>query len=259
MSGQPTLAARSVPIMRKKTRAAGFSLVELMIALVIALFIILGMIGIVFTMKGSFTTQDNLSRMQESERFVLTVLDNTVRAAGYFANPTTTSASNALPATGTPNPDGTTFAAGQGIAATTGATSDTFNIRFQSASGDGLMNCLGDTNTVAGTTTVWSNSFAVNASNQLTCTVSTDGGTPGTPVVLVDNVSAVKVLYGVDTDGDGSADTYLSSTDVTTKNVWPAVLSVQVKITFVDLINSTTGKTVSLPALMHTINLMNKP
>ncbi|HTD02243.1 PilW family protein [Undibacterium sp.] len=244
--------------MPKTSRAAGFGLIELMIALVIAMFIILGMVGIVVSMKGSFTTQDSLSRMQESERFALTIFDNTVRAAGYYPNPTTITAGSALPATATANPDGTTFAAGQGITATTGTTNDTIDVRFQSASGDGLMNCLGDTNT-SGATTVWSNSFAVNASNQLTCTVTADGGTPGTAVVLVDNVSAVKILYGVDTDGDGSADTYLSSTDVAAKSVWPAVISAQIKITFIDLINSTTGKPVSLPPLVHTVNLMNKP
>ncbi|MFZ6648995.1 PilW family protein [Undibacterium sp. TJN25] len=246
------------PPLGKIANSAGFGLIELMIAIVISLFIVLGMVGIVVSMKGSFSTQDSLTRMQESERFTLSVLDNTIRVTGYYANPTAVTAAGALPLTSNANPDGTTYAAAQGISATTGAQSDTVNVRFQSANGDGLMNCLGDTNTSL-PTTVWSNSFAVNASKQLTCTVATDGGAPGTATVLVDNVSAIKVLYGVDTDADGSSDTYLSSSDITAKNYWPAVISVQIKISFIDLINSTTGKTVSLPPLLHTINLMNKP
>ncbi|MGS0741685.1 PilW family protein [Glaciimonas sp. GG7] len=238
---------------------SGFSLIELMIAIAVSLFLLAAMIAIVLTLRNSFGTQDAQSRVQESQRFALTVLDNTVRASGYYTNPTTTTANNALPAASTANPDGTTFAMAQGISGTSGSgnASDTLNIRFQTASGDGLMDCLGDTNT-SGSAVAWSNSFAVNAANQLTCAVSINGGTPGTASILVDNVSSMKVLYGVDTTGVGSTDTYLSASAVTTGGYWPVVQSVQVQINFVDLVNSTATTTKILPVMVHMINLMNK-
>lgn len=244
--------------LRRERRHAGFSLIELMIAVGIGLFLLAGMLAIIFTLRNSFTTQDNVSRVQESQRFALTVLDTTVRATGYFTNPTTTTATTALPAAATANPDGTKFAVAQVITGTAGTSpaSDTLNVRFQTATGDGLMDCLGDTNTT-GSPVVWSNSFAVDATNrQLTCAVSVNGGTPGTPSVLVDNVSSMTVLYGVDTDGDGSVDTYMPFASVASTMT---VLSVKISIVLMDLVNSTPTSPKVLPALVHIVSLMNVP
>ena len=247
-------------VCRHRSYRSGFSLVEMLIAIFITLFLVAGMLGIIVSMRGSFSTQDQLERIQENERFALTVLDNTIRDAGFFSNPTTTTAAMAFPATVTANPDGTTFVASQSVSGTTGAStgSDTVDVRFQTASGDGLMNCLGDTNT-SGAAVTWTNSFAVNASNQLVCSVSTNGGAPGTAVVLVDNIASMKVLYGVDTNADGSADKYVASSAINTAPAWTDVSSVRLQITFQDLINSKTGAPVSLPVLTHNISLMNRP
>ena len=120
------------------------------------------------------------------------------------------------------------------------------------------MTCQGDTNTSGGNVT-WTNSFAVNAQNQLTCTVSVNGAAPGTPAVLTDNVSAISILYGVDTDTDSSVDRYMTATDVTLGGYWNAIYSVQMTITFYDLVNSTPTAPVNLPkTLRHTFSLMNK-
>jgi type IV pilus assembly protein PilW len=255
---------------RVKYRRAGFTLIELMIAITITLFLVAGVVGIVMSVRGTFKTQDGLTQIQETQRFFLTAVDNTVRLAGYFVNPLVDTSTSALPATTTANPDGTIFIAGQSIGGTTGsgANSDSVNVRYQVANNDGLMNCQGDTNST-GASLVWSNSFAVNASHQLTCTISVNGGAPGTPVILVDNVATVKILYGVDTDGDNSVDKYLSSADVVAAsckdktpaplNCWLAVSSVQLTITLLDPVNSTPGVNVNLPkTILHTINLMSQ-
>lgn len=261
MKPYPTnFLAHRASIFRHWSYRSGFSLVELLIAIFITLFLVAGMLGIIVSMRGSFSTQDQLERMQENERFALTVLDNTIRDAGFFSNPTTTTAATAFPATASANADGTTFVASQSVSGTTGAgsASDTVNVRYQTASGDGLMNCLGDTNT-SGAAVTWTNSFAVNLSNQLVCAVSINGGAPSSPVVLVDNVASMKVLYGVDTNADGSADKYVASSAINTAPAWTDVSSLRLQITFQDLINSKTGAPVSLPVLTHNISLMNRP
>ena len=243
-----------------KSHRNGFSLIELLIAIFITLFLVAGMLGIIVSMRGSFQTQDQLQRVQENERFVLTVLDNTIRDAGFFSNPTVSTALTAFPMTTTANADGTTFVVGQVISGTTGGSataSDTVNVRFQTDTGDGLMNCVGDTNTT-GAAITWTNSFAVNASNQLVCAVSINGGTPSAPVVLVDNVASMKVLYGVDTNADGSADEYVASTAISTTPAWTNVNSVRLQLQFQDLVNASAGAPASLPVLTHNISLMNK-
>lgn len=120
------------------------------------------------------------------------------------------------------------------------------------------MNCLGDTNT-SGAAVSWTNSFSVNTSNQLVCAVSINGAVATTAVPLVDNVASMKVLYGVDTNADGSADKYVSSSAIGVAPAWTDVNSVRLQITFQDLVNSKTGTSVSLPVLTHNISLMNKP
>lgn len=243
-----------------KCNMRGFSLIELMIAIFITVFLVAGMLGIIVSMRGSFKTQDQLQRTQESERFALTVLDTTIRAAGFFTDPKTNTLTTAFPVPPTASPDGTLFAAMQSLSGTTGigAANDTVNVRFQTASGDGLLNCLGDTNS-SGAAVTWTNSFKVNAANQLVCAVSTNGGPPPAEVALVDNVASMKVFYGVDTNGDGSADQYVTSAAIDALSAWSNVNSVRLQITFQDLVNSTPGIPVSLPVLTHIISLMNKP
>lgn len=241
-------------------RPSGFTLVELMVAITITMFLIAGMLALVVKMKGSFTTQDQLGRTQENVLFALTILDTTIRHAGYFPDPAVSTESIAMPATTTANPDGTTYADQQSIAGSAGAgtVSDTISVRFQAASGDDLTNCAGDINK-SGAKVSWSNTFAVNASSQLTCTVSVDGGAPGAPVVLIDNVGSLRVLYGVDsTATSNNVDRYVSATDIGTTYPFTSVYSVRLSIVFNDLVNSRAGATVTLPALTHTINLMNK-
>jgi len=55
-------------------RQHGFTLVELMIALVITLILMAGISQVFLSSKKSFTIQDTLARQQENGRFVLDTL-----------------------------------------------------------------------------------------------------------------------------------------------------------------------------------------
>lgn len=254
------LPANRIRTMSRSARAGGFSMIELLIAIAMALFLGAGMIAIVFSMRTSFKAQDGLTQMQENLRFMLTVLDTTVHNGGYFTDTLNSTALVALPVPATANGDGSSFAAGQFITGTTGAAngSDSLDIRFQTDSGDGLMNCNGDTNT-SGAKAVYTNSFAISAKGELTCAVAINGGVPDVPAILIDNVATMKVLYGVDTDGTGNVDTYQTSAAVAAAGRWNSVSSVQLTFTLKDLVNSNAASPVNMPKkLLHTINLMNK-
>lgn len=233
---------------RQRPLSLGFSLIELMIAITVSMFLILGLATILFSVRSTFSTQDHLTQLQENQRFLISVLSNSIHDAGYFTTPLVDNAKTALPASTATNADGTSFAAGQSLAGATGSgtASDTLNTRFQTTSGDSLMNCEGMTNT-SGAPLVYVNSFAVNSSKQLTCNGS----------VLLDNVTSMKILYGVDSDGDSSVDMYLTPEAVTLKNYWQAVGSVQITITFENLIDPKSGAP-ALPTLVHTVSLMNR-
>lgn len=240
-------------------RHAGFSLIELMIALAIGLMLVAGLGMILFGVRSTYLTQDGLMRMQEGERYLLTSLNNSVQMAGFFADPMRDTLLNALPEN-LNNPDGSSFAQGQGIAGTTsgGGASDTLNTRYQSASGDDAMNCLGGTNT-SGASVVWINSFAIDAGKHLVCTATTIDATGARTVnaaILVDDVVRMTVLYGVGTSADGQTSRYLGSAEVTAANAWPDVVSVKVTLIQTDLVNGKPGAP-NRPPLVHVINLMN--
>ena len=62
----------------------GFSLVELMVALVITLILLAGIGQIFLSSKKSYTLQDSLARIQETGRYAMEMLAQDLRRAGYW-------------------------------------------------------------------------------------------------------------------------------------------------------------------------------
>ncbi|MFZ6690705.1 PilW family protein [Undibacterium sp. SXout20W] len=277
-----------------KFRQTGFTLVELMIAITVTLVLVAGIVGMIAGLTRSFSTQDALTQIQENERFAISVLDSTIRNTGYFpgaenfttpAGVTFTEPSGgqlkAFPATTTANPDGTTFAAGQVIVGTTTAGSDTINVRVISNPNSTVTNCQGDVNT-SGSAVIWTSSLTVNASNQLICTVSVNGGAPGAQTILADNISSMKITYGLQTQTPTclsarqapplNVDAYIDASGLNAPQApqscwllgavtpinWMYVMSAQIKLTFVNtVVPKSGGTTPTLTPILHTIYMMN--
>jgi type IV pilus assembly protein PilW len=69
-------------MMRRQTR--GFSLVELLVALTIGLFLVSGILYIYLSTRSSYSTNDAAARVQEDARFAMERLTRDVRMAGYM-------------------------------------------------------------------------------------------------------------------------------------------------------------------------------
>jgi type IV pilus assembly protein PilW len=259
----PVHLSRNLARLPRRVAQLGFSLIELMVAIGMALFLAAGLVSTVVTLKGSFNSQDQLTQLQENQRFLLTALTTTVHNAGYFVSIQVYDRNTVFPtlAAGV-TPDNVSFKTAQFLSGTDGAAgaSDTLDIRYQTASGDTLTNCQGGSNTT-GAPVTWTNTYSVNASNQLVCNVSINGvKDPNAAMVLADQVGSMSILYGVDVDGLGGVDTYMTAAEVETANKWGAVLSVQLSITFLDPIKSKPGAPQYLPKpLVQTIAMMNTP
>ena len=65
-------------------RCDGFSLVELMVALVITLILLAGIGQIYLSSKKSFTIQDTLGHQQENARYAVEVIAQDVRRSSYW-------------------------------------------------------------------------------------------------------------------------------------------------------------------------------
>lgn len=74
----------NVQPIRRTGQQKGFSLVELMVAMVLGLILIGGVIDIYLSSKQTYRMQDNQSRLQENGRFALQFLSKDLRMAGYI-------------------------------------------------------------------------------------------------------------------------------------------------------------------------------
>jgi type IV pilus assembly protein PilW len=170
------------------------------------------------------TNQSALAQLQDNERLAMTLITDTIQAAGYITDPTNTSLETALPVVAG-------FAtAGQAIAGAAGAVAgDSLTVRYQTNGRDGVMSCIGTTSAVADT---WVGTFDVDATGHLRC--QPKAGAKAYP--LVSGVTNFEVSYGVNTasadaNSNCPADTYVKLTDMTA-TYWTNVCSVKVTITF---------------------------
>lgn len=248
------------------SRIRGFTLVELMIAIVIGLFITGGLLTLVQAMKRTTVTQAGLSNLQDNERMAMSLITNVVQSAGFYPNPMTNSTTTQFPAvaTGVNYTANQTLAAGQTLSGTHSASApgDALVARYATLGGDTVLSCTGATSSVAKSWTATLSIDTTNNNNNLQCIVydSVLGTTSIIP--LVNGVENMQVLYGVKTSGStlyNSADTYLTATQVQAGSYWPAVKSVKVTLSFTNPLKGQPGQTTvgTTIQLTRVITVMN--
>lgn len=234
---------RKLPVSPLPLRAArGFTLVELMVTIAIALFLLGGLITILQTVRRTYASQQAQVQLQDQQRFAVTLLTDVIQAGGYFDNPTGDTVFSALPAV-------PPFGSGQAFFGTQGggvapAPGDTIFIRFRTASGDGTINCSGSANTT-GIEQVYTNEFYVNpATGQLMCQLV---GAPA-PVPLVNGVANLQIYYGVKRAvpaTDYNVDTYEQANAMQAGD-WDQISSVRIRVTFVNPLWGTPNQPVNM-------------
>lgn len=246
---------------RSSPTANGFSLIELMVALTIALFLIGGMMVILQNVHSTYSEQLALSQLEDNERLAMTLVTEVIQSAGYFPNPASYTSTTALPV----SPSFTT-AGSPVLIGGSNAQGDTIVVRYAPDGTGDMYNCMGGTNGVA-PFDVWENTFQVDASGELTCTFwSQSANATQSNIVLVKGLSTgsgglpagMTILYGVNTGsaaGGSCVDTYMTATQVTANSDWGNVCSVQVKLNFVNPIPGTGAATVQF---IRTIAVMNQ-
>ena len=247
---------------RASVSQRGFSILELMVALLIGMLITGTMIVNYAGLRRTFGLHDGMAQLQDSQRLILTLMSTTLQQAGYYANPLIDTRVSALPAgtsavwAGSASPSA--MGAGQAVVGIgdgtgTGAASDGIAVRFQAASGDGLMDCLGRIHPGGSAPpAVWINTYQVNGQNELTCSVN-----GGTPVALAANVRRMRIEYGVDLDGNGRSDSYLPASVVTAAGRWDAVHGVRLGFQLLD--PAATPPTPVPTMLLQLVDLKNLP
>jgi len=81
-------------------RQLGFTMIELMVALLIGLFLMGGLMTLLQNNRKAFSSQSALAQLQDSERLAMSMMTGIIQQAGYFTDPTINSPSTALLAAG---------------------------------------------------------------------------------------------------------------------------------------------------------------
>jgi type IV pilus assembly protein PilW len=206
---------------------SGFTMIELMVALLIGLFLMGGLMTLLQNNRKAFSSQSLLGQLQDSERLAMTMMAGVIQQSGYFPDPTLNSPSTSFPAVGT------TFAAGQGLTGSTTAGSDTIIARYATAPGDGILNCSGTSNpATSGANATYSNAFSIAVNGGVSQLICTDQN--GNQYSLVNGVTNLAVLYGVSTSATNTTnvDTYMTAAQVTAATAWNNVISAKITLTF---------------------------
>ena len=206
-----------------RRRAAGFTLLELLVAMSLGLFLLAGLIQVLVTNREVFRVQENSSRMQEDGRFAVTVLNNTISLAGYREDASLDMASQFPNYSTLANPPVQIFQDGEVVNGTDDDVgggdnikdgTDTIAIRYRS---DGAVrDCLGIT-VADGLISV--NRFYVDDNDTFNCRSDVFDPATSTAVSsltqpLIDNVEDVQITYGMSTGNvfhDVAAECYLDA------------------------------------------------
>lgn len=175
----------------------GLSMVELLIAMAISAFLILGVTQLYVDNKRNYVFQQNQSANQENSRFALMLLDHELRKAGY-RRVVQDSRELAFPAASVSGCGA--FTAGQIAKPTSNNLGVCF--RYQRAT-DTELDCHGNQITTNDPVTI---RLEKTATGELNCYVN--GGAAAT---LLTGVANLTFEFGIDTDADRLANTYLSS------------------------------------------------
>jgi len=162
----------------------GMSLVELMVALVLGLFISAALISLFINSKQNYRINENMARLQENARFAVSFLSRDIRMADYRACVTADRLANAI--------------AGQNDSGLN--SSDTVTVLWQS-NGCDAANAI--------QTLVYSIQTGTNGNPALFRSIN------GADQELVEGIENLQILFGQDTDNDQVPNYYVDAATIT--------------------------------------------
>ena len=213
-------------------RQRGLTMIELLIAMTLGLFIVLSATGLLLSSKAGYIVQDQTAHVQETGRYAMEVLSRAIRQAGHenlsdedsLVTSATEVSANVI------GMDAVTLrknTAGLDAADSKGAVngSDVLALRFfgdETGEGDGtILNCAGlavaspAANESAEHGRGWSIFFVADDAGgepELRCKYKTKTGWNADAIAR--GVESFQVLYGVDADDDGLPDRFVNADTV---------------------------------------------
>ncbi len=227
--------------MNKWQQQAGFTLIEMMIAMVLGILLSVGTATVYFSSQRASLAQSQYLALEDNGRVALEILTQIIEHTGYVST-------NASPLAGEDR-----FITSNIVAASCGGQSNVLDISLfkdekteNSNVGDSIgVVYIGDSNInrdcsgaqlpaacqVGGVGTVEAskiyNHFSVGTNTDNIPVLNCAGSRSAALVEIAEGVENLQVLYGVDNDADNQVDQYVNADNV---SAWGRVISVQLAI-----------------------------
>ncbi|QTR51844.1 PilW family protein [Candidatus Thiothrix anitrata] len=240
--------------MPNRKHQRGVTLIEMMIAMVVSLVLVAGVGTVYFSSKRSYQVRDELSQMNEAGRAALETLRKHLEHAGY-ATPSKLPLGAYFFVNGDPNlavqscgggkqniKDPNDFNA-RSTRDAFNANGDAISVRFLGdnnlfldAAGGALPDECRVGNAAGMDASLIYNAFHVDndgstrdANNRLVPILYALGSNVNNRQPVVNGIENIQFQYGIDTDGNGTADRFVNATNVGAAN-WESVVSIKVAI-----------------------------
>ncbi|MET0068207.1 MAG: PilW family protein [Candidatus Thiodiazotropha sp.] len=203
-----------------RNHQAGFSIISLMIASAIGIFLIGGAAKVYVDSKNSFTVRSSFAAATENYRFAFQDMRRVLVMAGRSILPS----NDDMTSYSTSDNGLRTFPGlgADGILDADANGSSRVAVRYASGPAPcGMAGTLGGD--VVDTITAM---FYVDADKNLVCEVPEENYSQP----LVSGIERMRALYGVDTDGDGVANQYLTASLVDSSALWVNVVAIRIGI-----------------------------
>lgn len=229
-------------------RQYGFSLIELMVAMLLGVFLLTGIASSYVSSKKTSFERDQASLLEDNGRIALETITQILQHTGYVSS----SANGSLVPFVTKPADVASVDCSNGSPSVVNPGLFNANrVVRDSPEGDSIAviyygdnnlfsDCIGGVlppacrvsspgdparNLPLIASKIYSG-FYIAPNNQLKCIGSRDVGTH----VIADGVENIQYLYGVDANGDGSVDRYVNATNLALTGLWKGVVSIQVAV-----------------------------
>ena len=233
----------------KQQKIRGFTLVELMVAMTLGIFLIAGVGTVYISSTKTYKLQDQTSELDENARTALRALKYHIEHAGYasttgmvvpnyiISNGTVITATSCTD--GDPHIRDTTLISTSNDQATA-ANGDTIGIIYMAdadlqtdCTGNALRSqCLPPDSANRATSYVY-NSFTItnnqnNSAGDPIPSLTCGGSTTAVSQPWAEGIENLQFQYGIDSNGDGSVENYWNATDVSSSNMWGSIITVRV-------------------------------
>jgi type IV pilus assembly protein PilW len=254
-----TVRANAIPAIAPAARQGGLTLIEMMVTIAIAMFLLAGVGYMLQNTRTAYQSQNQLQQLQDAERLAMSLIADVVQSTGYFPDPSQNTIDTAFPAA--PPMVSEQSITGTLAGTTPGVPGDALTVRYVTSPGDGILNCLGTSNT-SGANVTYTNTFSLsaplaNGTSNLQCALIDSSGTNTSTQALVGGLTDIQIWYGVKRNfatTDNNVDTYLRANEMQNPNAngnndWADVTAVRIVLTFQNPLAQPTA-----PANQKTIN-----